>query len=47
MRILVEAGKIGWGASSRNAGFNCLPPSKLSFKKMQSIYGKMRPKKVF
>ena len=22
--ILVEAGKIGWGASSRNAGFNCL-----------------------
>ena len=37
--ILVEAGKIGWGASSRNAGFNCLPPSKMSFKKMQSIYG--------
>jgi len=35
--ILVEAGKIGWGASSRNAGFNCLPPSKMSFKKMQSI----------
>ena len=30
--ILVEAGKIGWGASSRNAGFNCLPPSKMSFK---------------
>ena len=37
--ILVEAGKIGWGASSRNAGFNCLPPSKMSFKQMQSIYG--------
>ena len=37
--ILVEAGKVGWGASSRNAGFNCLPPSKMSFKQMQSIYG--------
>jgi heterodisulfide reductase subunit A-like polyferredoxin len=42
--ILVEAGKIGWGASSRNAGFNCLPPSKMSFKKMQSIYGMRRQK---
>ena len=45
--ILVEAGKIGWGASSRNAGFNCLPPSKMSFKKMQSIYGKEETKKFF
>ncbi|MDA9629809.1 FAD-binding oxidoreductase, partial [Candidatus Pelagibacter sp.] len=45
--ILVEAGKIGWGASSRNAGFNCLPPSKLSFKKMQLIYGKEETKKFF
>ncbi len=45
--ILVEAGKIGWGASSRNAGFNCLPPSKMSFTKMQSIYGKEETKKFF
>ena len=42
--ILVEAGKIGWGASSRNAGFNCLPPSKMSFIKMQSIYGVVETK---
>ena len=27
--VLVEAGKVGWGASSRNAGFCCLPPSKI------------------
>ena len=45
--ILVEAGKIGWGASSRNAGFNCLPPSKMSLKKMQSIYGMEETKKFF
>ena len=45
--VLVEAGKIGWGASSRNAGFNCLPPSKMSFKKMQSIYGKEETKQFF
>jgi glycine/D-amino acid oxidase-like deaminating enzyme len=45
--ILVEAGKIGWGASSRNAGFNCLPPSKMSFKKMQSIYGREETKKFY
>jgi glycine/D-amino acid oxidase-like deaminating enzyme len=45
--ILVEAGKVGWGASSRNAGFNCLPPSKMSFKKMQSIYGNEETKKFF
>ena len=45
--ILVEAGKIGWGASSRNAGFNCLPPSKMSFKKMKSIYGNDETKKFY
>ncbi|MDA9652645.1 FAD-binding oxidoreductase [bacterium] len=45
--ILVDAGKIGWGASSRNAGFNCLPPSKMSFKKMQFIFGKEETKKFF
>ena len=45
--VLVEAGKVGWGASSRNAGFCCLPPSKMSFKKMQSVYGKEETKKFF
>tara|TARA_A100000164_G_scaffold350267_1_gene353956 strand:+ start:192 stop:1538 length:1347 start_codon:yes stop_codon:yes gene_type:complete len=45
--ILVEAGKIGWGASSRNAGFCSLPPSKMSFKKMQSVYGREETKKFF
>ena len=45
--VLVEAGKIGWGASSRNAGFCSLPPSKMSFKKMRSIYGNEETKKFF
>ena len=45
--ILVEAGKIGWGASSRNAGFCCLPPSKMSYKKMQEIYGKEETKRFY
>ena len=45
--VLVEAGKVGWGASSRNAGFCCLPPSKMSCKKMQSIYGNDETKKFF
>ena len=45
--VLVEAGKVGWGASSRNAGFCCLPPSKMSYKKMQSVYGREETKKFF
>ena len=45
--VLVDAGKIGWGASSRNAGFCSLPPSKMSFKKMQSVYGREETKKFF
>ena len=45
--ILVEAGKIGWGASSRNAGFCSLPPSKMSYKKMQKIYGDEETKIFF
>ena len=45
--VLVEAGKIGWGASSRNAGFCCLPPSKMSFQKMQTLYGKEETKIFF
>ena len=30
--ILLEAGKVGWGASSRNGGFCAFPPIKTSFK---------------
>jgi glycine/D-amino acid oxidase-like deaminating enzyme len=45
--ILVEAGKVGWGSSSRNAGFCCLPPSKMSFKKMLNVYGTEETKKFF
>ena len=45
--ILVEAGSIGWGASSRNAGFCCIPPSKLSIDKMIKIYGREETKKFF
>ena len=45
--ILLEAGKIGWGASSRNGGFCSFPPIKTSFKKLQKIYGKEETKKFF
>ncbi len=45
--ILLEAGKIGWGASSRNGGFCSFPPIKTSFKKLQKIYGREETKKFF
>ena len=45
--ILIEAGKIGWGASSRNGGFCSFPPIKTSFKKLQKIYGKEETKRFF
>jgi glycine/D-amino acid oxidase-like deaminating enzyme len=45
--ILLEAGKVGWGASSRNGGFCSFPPIKTSFKKLQKIYGKEETKKFF
>ena len=45
--ILVEAGKVGWGASSRNGGFCSFPPSKIPIKKMQKIYGREETKKYF
>ena len=31
---LLEAGPIGWGASGRNGGFNCLPAAKMSIAAM-------------
>ena len=36
---LVDAGEIGWGATSRNAGFNTLPACKLGLPAMQRIWG--------
>ena len=38
--VLLEAGHIGWGSSGRNAGFCCIPPAKISIKKMFNKYGK-------
>ena len=45
--VLIEAGHIGWGSSGRNAGFCCIPPSKLSSTKMIKIYGIEETKKFF
>jgi len=45
--VLLEAGHIGWGSSGRNAGFCCIPPAKISIKKMFNKYGKNETKKFF
>ncbi len=45
--ILLEAGKLGWGASSRNGGFCAFPPTKTNLKNLQKIYGKDETKKFF
>ena len=45
--VLVEAGHIGWGSSARNAGFCCIPPAKMSVKKMIKKYGNEETKKFF
>ena len=45
--VLLEAGHIGWGSSGRNAGFCCIPPAKMSVKKMFNKYGKNETKKFF
>ena len=37
---IVDAGIIGWGASTRNAGFCCIPPTKLSINQLFKRYGK-------
>lgn len=36
---VLEAGAIGFGASGRNAGFACLPATKLSVRQMVARYG--------
>ena len=40
--ILVDAGKIVWGASSRNGGFCSFPPSKLPIPTMVKILAKKK-----
>ena len=45
--VLLEAGHIGWGSSGRNAGFCCIPPAKMSVKKMFKKYGRAETKKFF
>ena len=45
--VLLEAGHIGWGSSARNAGFCCIPPSKMSVVKMIKKLGKDETKKFF
>ncbi len=45
--VLLEAGHIGWGSSGRNAGFCCIPPAKMSVKKMFKKYGRTETKKFF
>ena len=42
--ILVDAGKWA-GASSRNGGFCSISSSKMTIKKMQSVYGKYETEK--
>jgi len=37
---IVDAGIIGWGASTRNAGFCCIPPTKLTINQLMKRYGK-------
>ena len=46
VRVL-EAGHIGWGASGRNAGFCCLPASKLSIEAMIARYGLDETKRFY
>lgn len=44
---VLEAGHIGWGASGRNAGFACIPATKLSTPKLIERYGLDEAKKFF
>ena len=44
---LLEAGHVGWASSGRNAGFVCLPSTKLSNKQLFKKYGVEETKKFF
>ncbi|WP_420547567.1 NAD(P)/FAD-dependent oxidoreductase [Curvivirga sp.] len=48
MKVAVlESGPMGWGASGRNGGFNCLPATKMSTKQMIKKYGEDETKKFW
>jgi glycine/D-amino acid oxidase-like deaminating enzyme len=44
---LLEAGHMGWASSGRNAGFACLPATKLSIKQLFKRYGEEEAKLFF
>ena len=44
---LLEAGHMGWASSGRNAGFACLPATKLSIKQLFKRYGEEETKLFF
>ena len=44
---IVDAGSLGWGASSRNAGFCCIPPTKLTVDQLIKKHGKKETIKFF
>ena len=44
---LLEAGHIGWASSGRNAGFACLPATKLSIKQLFHRFGEEETKLFF
>jgi glycine/D-amino acid oxidase-like deaminating enzyme len=45
--VVLEAGPIAWGASSRNGGFITYPPSKMSIAAMISRYGLEETRRFF
>ena len=44
---IVDAGLLGWGASSRNAGFCCIPPTKLTVNQLIKKNGQDETIKFF
>ena len=44
---IVDAGSPGWGASSRNAGFCCIPPTKLTVNQLIKRNGEKETVKFF
>src|SRR3982750_1860599 len=45
--VVLEAGPIAWGASSRNGGFLSFPPSKLGIGELVSRYGLDETRRFF
>ena len=44
---LLEAGHMGWASSGRNAGFACIPATKLSINQLFKTYGEDETKLFF